>query len=666
MDSGIPDKLFSSFRLGPCLLKNRLVALPVFTGYAHPDGRVSTLMIDHYARLADSGAAMVVVANAAVSRDGVASSFNLRIDGDEFLPGLTRLAEAIKERGALACIQLNHAGRFGKTDQPLLPSPLDTSNLTFNIASLKDFMNFFPLEKRFRLTRHFLKKIGYWRRAMTASDRERIKTAFADAAERARRVGFDLIELHGASGYLLNQFLSPSTHRNSSGESADFHTRTAFPLEVVRAVKERIPEVPLGYRLIMREWVPEGIELPEALQWAGLLQTEGIAYLSASVASFNSMFSNAVMKKMARPGYLLEDVATLTSEVRVPTVISGRIIRPGLAESILSKGIADLIGLGRPLRADFHWLKKAAYRDKTIDVCINCNACLKRVVLEQGFNCERWPAQARERTNLEHKLLTRMFKGLWVLLDRNDLALFRSALPLILPDKVYLPARYTPTILFLETGEKSEISDQEKVVFHQWGEHLLGRIGLYHGRLQTVIRLAPDDPARVLQTEILQGGHGIILLCRNRNQIWRDHVPYSVRGKVVILIGSNMDLTRICVPVDLSESTLLGLMFLSRSMMFKPGHEFAFVHILQGPSAPVIQRWQRLKEIAGLKQDLPLELIFSKGEVPEALLRFIKEGGYGTVIMGKRGLSGIKRRLLGSVSARVLQGLVDQTLILID
>jgi len=198
--------LFSPFSIGQAaVLKNRIIALPIFTGYAHPDGKASRFMMEHYARLAGSGAAMVVVTNAAVSADGVTSTFNLRADHDDFLPGLARLARAIKKRGALACLQLNHAGRFARADQPLLPVPLDAANLAFNISSLKDFMNFFPLEKGFPLTRYFLKKVGSWRHAMTVRERERVIDDFGQAAERAIEAGFDMVELHRANGYLINQ-----------------------------------------------------------------------------------------------------------------------------------------------------------------------------------------------------------------------------------------------------------------------------------------------------------------------------------------------------------------------------------------------------------------------------------------------------------------------------
>ena len=108
--------IFSPFRLGFQQLTNRLVALPVYTGYAYSDGRVSPQLIDHYTKLAQSGVAMVVVANAAISLDGITSTYNLRVDRDEYIPGLARLAKAIRQNGVIACLQLNHAGRFAKTD----------------------------------------------------------------------------------------------------------------------------------------------------------------------------------------------------------------------------------------------------------------------------------------------------------------------------------------------------------------------------------------------------------------------------------------------------------------------------------------------------------------------------------------------------------------------
>jgi 2,4-dienoyl-CoA reductase-like NADH-dependent reductase (Old Yellow Enzyme family) len=169
--------LFTSFRLGPYRLKNRLVALPVFGGYARPDGRASDWLIDHYAAFARSGVAMVIVANAAIA------------------------------------------------------------------------------------------------------------AAFGDAAVRACTAGFDAVEWHGATGYLLAQFLSGFSHKDTSESPAGFGERIRFPLRVVREVKRRLPPgCLLGFRFLLREWVPGGIDLDQALAFAETLAAEGINHLSPSVA----------------------------------------------------------------------------------------------------------------------------------------------------------------------------------------------------------------------------------------------------------------------------------------------------------------------------------------------------------------------------------------------
>ncbi|MCK7503534.1 MAG: hypothetical protein MZV70_05110 [Desulfobacterales bacterium] len=121
------------------------MALPVFSGYALPDGRASELLIEHYAALARSGVAMVVVANAAVAADGAVAVNNLRADADEFIPGPGSGWRARSSaQGALAVLQLNHGGRFAKTPQPLAPSALDAAHIPFHLASLKEFMELLP------------------------------------------------------------------------------------------------------------------------------------------------------------------------------------------------------------------------------------------------------------------------------------------------------------------------------------------------------------------------------------------------------------------------------------------------------------------------------------------------------------------------------------------
>lgn len=659
--------IFSPIHIGKSKLKNRIVALPVYTGYAHADGRAGSLLIDHYSKLAGSGAAMVVVANAAISPDGILTRHNLRVDEDGYIPGLKRLSSAIKKGGALACLQLNHGGRFARADQPLLPSALAGSNLAFNLASLRDFMDFFPLEQRIGWTRYLLKQAARWRRAMSAVDIGRVINDFGRAASRAFRAGFDMIELHGANGYLLCQFLSSFTNRIDMNDPSALQDRAAVPIAVIREIRRQVPEnFPVGFRLILREWVPDGVQFEEALAFARMLEQEGVAYVSASVGSYNSIFSSEAMKTMDRIAYLREDMKRLTRETRIPAIISGRISTPGVANEILMDGAADLIGLGRPLRTDIDWIKKAAGKKKKIKTCINCNQCIKRVVMDQAFTCALWPARDQRRVELEHRLLRQNHNALWLVSNKKDLDLYMSALPGVLPDSRKIESTLQPTILFMRGDGKAGLSGSVRGSFVRWCKDLLNERGFPDIDLREKNMVVKDSFSRRIHARIEKEDHGVVLVGRNRLQPWRERLMHQERGKVVIMIGSNKHDSKVLVPVDLSDITLLVLTVLRQVYLGREGVHVHFIHVSKDPDDAVKKRWREQLNIAGCQEYHDLNLVYSHGDVADRILEILRREPFGTLVMGKRGLSGIKRWMLGSVSARVMKGLKDQTLWLID
>lgn len=656
--------LFEPFQVGPHTLKNRMVAVPVFTGYARPDGRVSELLLEHYTSLAASGVAMVVVANAAVSLDGVTSSYNLRADKEEFIPGLAGLARAIQKKGSLACLQLNHAGRFARTERPLLPTAMDSAHLAFNISSLKEFMNFFPLERRFRLTQRLLERIVSWTRGMSEEDKERVISGFADSAAIACEAGFDMVELHGATGYLLCQFLSGYTHKPEASGEDGFKERMTFPLRVLQEVKRALPEgYPVGFRVILREWVPEGIDLAEAVAFSKRLEEKGAAYLSPSAGTYNSMFLPEIRRLTARPGFLAEDTASLTRQVTLPTVLSGRILTPRIAEKALDRGVAPLIGLGRVLRIDNDWVKKAGRRER-VKVCVNCNQCLKRVVLERGFSCARWPHRLRERIELEHSLLRRdMFKGLWVVARPGDARVLKAVMPHMVPAA---GQGFSGTILFLSGDSSGTITKENEKELLVWADDFLKDLGL-KGEVMSHVSLKSDRPLEeAVSEEVEKGRYGAILMRRNNRESWQERFIYRQRGKVIGLFSLNPRWAKVIVPVDLSLSSLLVMRLLSRSLLENPLFEVTFVHALQGPEVEARKGWDELKAVLEWNDRHELRLLEQEGGLAETLMLEIDRGKYGTVVMGKRGLSRIKRVLLGSVSRAVLHKLTDQSIVLID
>ena len=657
--------LFEPFQLGSHTLRNRLVALPVFSGYALPNGRASDLLIDHYHGLARSGVALVVVANAAVGADGMVAVNNLRADADEFVPGLERLARTIKTKGALAILQLNHGGRFSRTPRPLSPSALNAGHIPFQLASLKEFMEFFPLEERFGLTRDFMQRAATWTRSMSPGEKETVIAAFGQAAARACKAGFDGVELHGATGYLLTQFLSGFTHRDASGSPAGFKERIRFPLQVVREVKRRLPAgFLLGFRLLLHEWVPGGIDLAEALAFAEELAAEGIGYLSPSSATYHSMFLPEVRALTARPGYLREDCRALAQRVAVPIIVSGRVLSPQLAEQLLAEGAGDLIGLGRGLRADPRWISKAR-SGQPVTACRNCNVCLRGVVLEQGFSCTRWPGWIRERADLEHRLLRRdKTKTLWVVAGAGDMELMRTpaaAIPAL--------SDGSTTILFLKSADPEPDFDRRVSEFTAWSRTLWqglhgGSTGLLHKT--AAVHQPPDS---LIAAEMAQGGFGAVILGRNHRNRWRDRFVYRQRAKAVSLIGTHPRWSQVLVALDLGLASLLVLRHLEHTLMTLPESQLDFVHVLQKDekSGWAFKRWREIHKILGWRKPAPLRTVaLQDGDVSAAILRELRNGDFGTLVMGKRGLSRIKQLLLGSVSSAVLQGLTTQTLLLVD
>ena len=405
-------------------------------------------------------------------------------------------------------------------------------------------------------------------------------------------------------GYLLCQYLSLFTNKIESGFGGNFQERTAFPLAVLGEVKKRVPQrFPVGFRIILREWVPQGIDLAEALSFARVLEKNGIAYLSASAGTYNSIFSPAALKIMTKTAYLKKDMARLTKRVSIPTITSGRIITLSMADELVRGGVADLIGLGRSLRADPLWVAKALEKKGNIKTCLNCNWCLKRVVLEQGFNCIRWPEVLRERTTLEHQLMTRNYKPLWVITDTRDIQTFKHSLPLLIQGK---GARFLPAVLILKPVQPDRQFDPAQQKFIEWMKKNFDPFTSTGETVHWVVREHSGNPEKIVQDEIALKNYGRIFISSNRTDPWRDRLLYEQRGKVMVRLCANNRQDKVMVPVDLSSATLLVMIFLGKTLMKEQGVCIHFVHVLTGKLGPVERQWEKMKKITAFKQNTPL------------------------------------------------------------
>jgi len=357
--------LFKPMKLNGLRLKNRITMAPLFLGYAAAGGKISPLLLYHYKLMAQSGAAMIMVENASVAPGGSGSPRTIRCDHNRYIPDLARLAATIKDQKSRAGIQINHAGRFAHVPDPVAPSAVTAFKRT-------------P-------------------RALTSKEIATIARQFATAALRAKTAGFDLVELHGGTGYLLAQFVSPRTNQRADKYGGSLSNRIGFPLEVLKRVKDAVGDFPVGYRFLADEWLPDGLQLNESVVLAQALAENGVAYISPMGGTYESFYLPQVVQKSKKPGYMVALAAAVKKMVNVPVIAAGRISTPARAESVLKTQKADLIGLARVLWVDPQWPQKARLgKERTILNCSpKCDACTQLVMQGQPAFCPRWSKDKR-------------------------------------------------------------------------------------------------------------------------------------------------------------------------------------------------------------------------------------------------------------------------------
>lgn len=364
--------LFSPINIAGMALKNRVVMAPMGTRYPSFAGEVTQRLIDYYVERAKGGVGLIIAHFASIRQDGISSQYPLGIWDDSFIPGLWQLTAAVHAAGARIGIQLAHAGgqtSYAFTGRPLVgPSPV-------------------PCVGR------------ETPRELTHEEIAQLVQDFAQAARRAVDAGFDMVELHMAHGYLLNQFLSPRFNRRTDAYGGDLAGRARFPLEVVQRTRELVRDrVPIFCRLNVEDGIPGSLGPAEACQVAAMLERAGVATIDVS-AGIGESFEVSSPPMSFAPGTLLPYAAAVKAAVKVPVVAVGKLHDPLMAESVLAQGKADLIAIGRGLIADPEWAMKAQEgRFEDIRPCLTCNRpeCHGRVLRQLDMGCVVNPVVGRE------------------------------------------------------------------------------------------------------------------------------------------------------------------------------------------------------------------------------------------------------------------------------
>jgi 2,4-dienoyl-CoA reductase-like NADH-dependent reductase (Old Yellow Enzyme family)/NADPH-dependent 2,4-dienoyl-CoA reductase/sulfur reductase-like enzyme len=364
--------LFEPFEIKGRHLKNRIVMPALASFLIEDDGSITDKTVEHYRRRAAGGPAMVIVEAHAVSEEGIVSLHQARIFDDRFIEGLSRIARVMKSEGALPAIQIHHSGRQTSSRvikrKPLAPSNLPCPTIHGEVEPLS------------------LEGI------------EDIITKFGDSAVRAVQAGFELIEIHGAHGYLINQFISKFSNIREDAYGGDTTRRAQFAVDIVKEVRRRVGEdFPISFKISAQEFVPGGLDVGESIEILKLLVAAGIDIVQVSAG--NDATPEWICQPMFMEKACLSDsAAMIKKELRIPVMTVGRINDPVVADTLIREGKADLVCMGRGLLADPEMPKKAQSGNlDDIRICIACNTCMESIFRRGRVECLVNPSLGREK-----------------------------------------------------------------------------------------------------------------------------------------------------------------------------------------------------------------------------------------------------------------------------
>ena len=372
--------LFAPIRIGGATMRNRVALAPMTVCFGERDGTVTERQVEFLEARAAGGVGMVMTEGAAVSAIGRGWDHHFCAYDDRYVDGLSRIATAVQRHGALAWLQLMHTGR--RTPSSVIGAQ--------------------PVSATGRRSPG-----GSWEvpRRLSTDEVYEVIDEFVAAIVRGARAGFDGVELHGGHAYLINQFLSPGKNDRDDEFGRDTGGRTRFATEIIRRAHANLgDDYPIGVRLSLVEFEPNGIAIEDTQEIVQILERAGAAYIDGS-AGVSTLTRELHWTTGTGEATLSEYAAKVRPLLGIPYMTVGRILRPETAERVLRERTADIIGLGRALIADPQWLVKAR-EERPFMICIGCNGCQQRAEHRQsgcpvnpqaGHEYEYRPAPAAQR-----------------------------------------------------------------------------------------------------------------------------------------------------------------------------------------------------------------------------------------------------------------------------
>ncbi|MEZ4358439.1 MAG: FAD-dependent oxidoreductase [Eubacteriales bacterium] len=354
--------IFRPISIGSTKLKNRLVVAPMVTVFCDTDGMATERFIAYHEAKAKGGWGLIIVEDYAVDPLG-RGFWTPGLWKDEQIASHTKLTERVHKAGAKIFAQVYHCGRqttsavIGK--QPVSASPLPC-----------------PI-------------LGQVPRELTTDEVKKIVSQFGDTALRAKKAGFDGIEVHGAHGYLIAQFMSKYSNKRNDEYGGPLKNRVRFPLEIIADIREKCgPDFTIDFRISADEYVPGGRTIEETKTIAIMLEKAGVDSLHVSAGVYESTWA-IIPPLNITPAWIVDYAEAVKKVVNIPVITVGRINDPLIAESVISSGKADMVAMGRGSLADPELpnkFKEGRYED--IRHCIGCQqGCLEILFNNQPIRC---------------------------------------------------------------------------------------------------------------------------------------------------------------------------------------------------------------------------------------------------------------------------------------
>ena len=332
-------RLLDPIKIGSLKLKNRLVMPPMATNYADKNGEVTDKLIQHYTERSRN-LGLLIVEYSYITGQGKTSPNQLGVHADKLIPGLRRLVEAVKANDTPIALQINHGGSAASSEvtgqQPVAPSPIKHP-------------------RRGEETPHQLE----------FDEIEEIIKLFKDAARRAAAAGFDAVEVHGAHGFLLNQFLSPLTNKRKDQYGGDLENRVRLPCRIIEEVRDELGSgYPIIYRIGADDLLPGGTTIRE-----GVKAARKIAEKSVQVMDVSGGLGGSRGDDLRGPGYFVPQASEIKKTLDIPVIGVGGITTPDEADEFIRSEKVDLVAVGRAILRDEEWATKATeylrtYRNK--------------------------------------------------------------------------------------------------------------------------------------------------------------------------------------------------------------------------------------------------------------------------------------------------------------